>query len=43
MKPGAGGTGLIRPDDFPRIHEIDYMPNLRGTFSADWITWIELS
>lgn len=42
MKPGTDVSGLIRSGDFPRIHEIDYMPNPRGTSSVDWIAWIEV-
>lgn len=35
MTQGADATRLIRPGDFRRICEIDYMPNLCGASRAD--------
>ncbi len=36
MRPGTDVTGLIRPDDPTKIHEIDYMLNPARGIGKDW-------
>jgi len=41
MTQGPNVSRLIRPGDFPRICEIDYMPHLCGGVARGWASRFE--